>query len=121
MSIAAAIISGLIGVGTEVVSGSMQSREIEKGRRESKEMYLGEFEEAKRARISKEKLEKRKIREGRRQFDVSTKLKERELGMYQEQEAHTRFRDQVSRLTQVVNKNAQLENLFINRLAGLRG
>ena len=109
-TIATEIIRGLIGVGTTLIGGKLQRDIIEEGQEEARELYE-----------RGERTTRKQIREQKRQFDISTGLKERELGMLQEQQARSSFRDQVSRLTQVIDKNEALSNLFINRLRGLRG
>lgn len=121
MGIAAAIISGLIGIGTTVIGGKMQKQAIEEGQREARGLRLEDIEEQRKRDLRSERLTLRQIGEQKRQFDISTRLKEQELGMLQEKQARTSFRDQVSRLTQVIDKNEALNNLFINRLRGLRG
>ena len=113
-AIAAAILTGL-GVGlTGYFSGKMQSDILKEGQEESRQVRLEDIRESRKARKSAEELTREQIAEGRRQFDLS-------YGMSQEAMARNSFRDQVSRFTGILDKNESLKNLFINRLAGLRG
>ena len=101
--IASSIIAGAFGIGTSAIGGGMQSKILKEGQRESRRLHEEGLEETK------------------RQFDLSYGLKKRELGMTQEALARKSFKDQVSRLTGILDKNESLRNLYINRLAGLRG
>ena len=120
MSIAAAIIAGLAGITTTLITGKMQSDILEEGQVESRQIRLEDIGEARKTRKAQEKLTREGLKEGRRQFDLSYGLQKETVGMQREQYARESFRDQVSRLTKIVDKNKNLENILINRMAGLR-
>lgn len=113
MGIAAEILEGVFLIGKDIYTGYKQGEILKEGEKKSEKIRLQELAESSR-------MFSRNLKETKRQFDLSHGLKQEELGMAQEQIARNTFRDQVSRLTSILDKNESLENLYINRLAGLR-
>lgn len=108
------------GIGTAIGTGIANKRALDRGQEESKEMYLGELAEGRATRRAQERLKKSELKEYRRQFDLSYGLKQEELGMKRQEMASNAFHDQVSRLQNILGKNEQLKNVYMNRLRGLR-
>lgn len=128
MSIAAAVITGIGALASTIIGGSMQMHQINRGEEAAKEQYLGELGESKRrfgieTGLQRQSLalQSRSLSEQRRQFNESLGLKKEELATAKNEYARKAFRDQFSMLTNILDKNEQLKNLYINRLSGLRG
>ena len=127
IGIAAEIIKGIVGVGTTLLSGYMQSEALEEGQDEARWLNEQQMAEARSARLANEKLSKAQLRLQKKQLTENTRLSEaqlalnrEELGIQREGIARTSFRDQYSRLTSILEGNEQLKSLYINRLKGLR-
>lgn len=127
MSVAAAIITGITSIAGPIIGGIFQSKQLDKGEAASKKQYLGELAENRRrfdteTGLARENLSlsRKNAAESKRQFDLSYGLKKDELDMTKGQVARDVFRDQVTNLTGILDKNEALKNLYINRLNGLR-
>lgn len=125
--IAAAIISGIVGIVTSHISGQQQEEILESGQEEARLLNERQMTEARSARLSSEKLSRAQLRLQKKQLEENTRLNEEnlalsreELGLQREGIARTNFRDQYSRLTSILEGNEQLKSLYINRLKGLR-
>lgn len=119
MSIAAEIIKGIFNVGSSMITGKTQSDILDIGQEEDREKWRTELEYAKKQNKKSEAITRKQLAENKRQFDLSYDLSREGLAMQRESIARDSFRDQVSRLTGVLEKNEQLKNLYTNRLAGL--
>jgi hypothetical protein len=120
MSGVAEIILGLVEAGTTLLGSYWQNEAIDESQEEARLLNERQIAESIATRKSQEKISKEQLRLQKKQLAESTRLTEKQLAMEQEQVAHTRFRDQVSRLTSVLEGNENLKNLYINRLKSLR-
>jgi len=118
--IAASIILGLVEAGTALFSGYQQREIMKESQDEARELNERQIEENRETRESQERIQKRSLALQRKQLRENTRLREEELGMLQEQNARKSFRDQVTRLTSILEGNEGLKSLYINRLKGLR-
>ena len=118
--IAASVILGLVEVGAQLISGYQQNKALVEGQEEARALNENQLAESRAARRSSEALQRSQLSLSRKSLEESTRLKERELNMLQDQQAREAFRDQVSNLTQVMDKNENLKDLFLTRLKGLR-
>ena len=126
--IAGDIINGVVNVTTAIVSGVAQKRALERGQEESRKLHEAEMAESKATRLSNERLARANLSLERKALKQSGKLakeelalKRSELGMVQEQNARTAFRNQVSNLTGLYKQSEELRDLMIHRIKGLRG
>jgi cytochrome c biogenesis factor len=125
--IAAAIISGIVGIVTSHISGQQQEKILESGQEEARLLNERQMTEARSARLANERLSKSQLRLQSKQLAENTRLSEARLalnkealGLEREGIARTSLRDQYSRLTSILEGNEQLKSLYINRLKGLR-
>lgn len=127
MSIAAAVISGLVSIGSQIIGGVSQSEALDKSQKEARRLNNRQMAEGTEARKAEEKLAKSHLLQNQKQFESNLafgkeelEFEKQKLGVSQELNARKSFRDQYSQLTQILDKNEGLKNLYINRLASLR-
>lgn len=120
MAIAEVVITGISAIASTLLSGAMQSNIIDRGEAASKDQYLGELSESRRRFNVETGLSRQQLSEQKRQFNKSFDLKREELDMTKNEYARNAFRDQVKNLTNYLDKDEALKNLYINRLNGLR-
>lgn len=121
MSIAEKLLEGFFDVGTSLITGGIQSHILKEGQEEDRKKWATELKLKTAADKKSEKIVKEQLTESKRQFDLSYDLSKERLDVERGQVAQNSFRNQVSNLTNILNKNEQLKNLFVNRLSVLRG
>jgi len=119
--LAAAIISAIGAIGGSIATGFAQKKALDRGEKASRQIYQTELAESRAERISSEKLSRAQLAEQKRQFNVSAGIQKQALGLELQGMASDAFHNQVSRLTQILNKNENLKNLYVGRVNGLRG
>lgn len=120
MGIASEIILGLVEVGGSLLGSYLQSETLSESQEEARRLNQQQIGLQVQQMKSQEKISKEQLRLQKKQLAEQTRLTEEQLAMQQEQNARQSFRDQVSRLTTIVDKNENLKNLYLNRLKGLR-
>jgi len=117
----ATIIAAIIAAGVTIGTAAYQSSEMDKAQKEARGIAGRQEATSERQWQDKMKLEKQaaalsaaNLAEQKRQFDVTA-------GVRQEEDAYTKYKDHFGTLANVLANNTQLEDLFINRLKGLRG
>jgi hypothetical protein len=118
--VAAAVITALGSAVVAGISGGLQSKALKEGQEESRRMYYGDLSLQKQQLARQEKLTRDQMKQNDRQFRQSLSLQKEQLGVQKNEYAHNAFRQQTEKLSTVMDKNEQLKNLFMNRLAGLR-
>lgn len=115
------IIAAIIAAGTTAVTAGYQASELDKAQKEAK--GIAGRQEATSAKQWKQQMAEEKKRtalsaanlaEQQREFNASA-------GQRQEEDAYTRYKDHFGTLANVMANNKALEDLFINRIKGLRG
>ena len=119
-AIAAEIILGLVEAGASLISSGIQSKQINDSQKEARELNEMQMAETKAARLANERLGRAQLALQSRQLAENTRLTEKQLGIEQELNARKSFRDQVTRLTSILESNEGLKSLYINRLRSLR-
>ena len=121
MAATGTIIAAIIGAGIAIYSGVKSSNEMDKAQRESRDIagrqeaqQKKEFAANLRIRNAELAQSAANTAENARQFNI-------EAGRAQENDAYTKFENQFQKLAGYMSKNQELEDLFINRLKGLRG
>lgn len=105
---------------TQIYSGVAQTKALESGEAKAEKQYLGDLAQRRSEIATQTKLTKDQMRENRRQFDLSYGLQKEQIGVVKNEYGRNVFRDQVTNLTGILDKNESLKNLYINRLKSLR-
>jgi len=115
------IIATIIGAGVAIGTSVYQSSEMDKAQKEARGIAGRQEAASEKQWKDRMKLEKqaaalneKQLAEQQRQFNVTA-------GIRQEEDAYTKYKDHFGTLANVLANNEQLEDLFINRLKGLRG
>jgi gas vesicle protein len=116
-----AIIAAIIGATAAGISAGVQSKNLREAQEESKQI-AGRQEAKENAsyrdvmRMKREEMAMQKARdeESKRQFNVQAQES-------RENRAYTMLENQFGKLSSILSQNKNLEDLFINRMKGLRG
>lgn len=120
MGIASEIILGLVNAGASLLTGYMQNETLDEGQREARILNERQINLQAAQNKTSEKLQMEQLKLQKKQLKENTRLTEKQMGIQQEQYARQNFRDQVSRLTSILEGNENLKSLYINRLSSLR-
>lgn len=120
-AIAAAVISGIVAIGSQLISGVAQSKAIDASQEEARSLSERQIAEDAATRKSNNRLSRQQLRQNQKQFDASLGFEREKLGVSRDLNARKSFRDQYSQLTQILDKNEELKSMYVNRLASLRG